>query len=118
MPLKNKKTSKKTYSEKLVENLFRRTVHTGLQNLTVRQEFKSYLEDISIKDEDLIQSMNKIVSHETERQNKFGRVGKVSEVAEGNPKAGDKEEYKTLRAELNELKELVKGKLVLDNTAV
>lgn len=94
------------YSNELVHNLFTRTVFTGLSNNTIRHELKSTLELTDIRDEVLIETLNKIVSKETERQNKFQKV-RVNEVTEEPSKSNT--EISQLRAEVLELKNLFKN---------
>ena len=77
----NESTEDMKYTKELIQTLFVRTVTTGLSNITIRQEFKPYLEKKEIKDEELIETLNKIVSRENERQSKFSKV-KVNELKE------------------------------------
>ena len=91
------------YSTELIQTLFIRTVTTGLSNITVRQEFKPFLEQKDIEDETLIESLNKIVSRETERQSKFG-VKKVSELKIDSDERSDHAGMRAVRAEISELR--------------
>ena len=58
-------TSELKYDPELVHGLFCRSVQTGLRDMCVRQEFKTYIETRDLKDEDLIQALTRIVSRET-----------------------------------------------------
>ena len=99
----NESTEDMKYTKELIQTLFVRTVTTGLSNITIRQEFKPYLEKKEIKDEELIETLNKIVSRENERQSKFSKV-KVNELKEDKE---EKMEMRTVRAEIAELREAV-----------
>ena len=99
----NESTEDMKYTKKLIQTLFVRTVTTGLSNITIRQEFKPYLEKKEIKDEELIETLNKIVSRENERQSKFSKV-KVNELKEDKE---EKMEIRSVRAEIAELREAV-----------
>lgn len=90
------------YSPELVLGLFNRTVFTGLSNTTIRQEFKPFLESADIRDEDMIDALNKIVSRETERMSKFNKC-KVNELTE--VKSKERLEIQQLRAEISELRQ-------------
>lgn len=67
-------TSELKYDPELVHGLFCRSVQTGLRDMCVRQEFKTYIETRDLKDEDLIQALTRIVSRENERRTKRGRT--------------------------------------------
>ena len=67
-------TSELKYDPELVHGLFCRSVKTGLRDMCVRQEFKTYIETRDLKDEDLIQALTRIVSRENERRTKRGRT--------------------------------------------
>ena len=47
-------TSELKYDPELVHGLFCISVQTGLRDMCVRQEFKTYIETRDLKDEDLI----------------------------------------------------------------
>ena len=64
---------------------------------------QTYLEKKEIKDQEFIETFNKIVSCENERQSKFSRV-KVNELKEDKE---EKMEMRTVRAEIAELREAV-----------
>ena len=95
------------YSPELVQGLFSRSVQTGLKDLSVRQEFRPYIEAKEPKDEDLIQALNRIVSRENERRTKRGRTEVHSlstEEAQSGMMQNLAAEMKALRAEVAELR--------------
>lgn len=106
----------------LVTGLFLRTVYTGLGDLAIRQEFRPYLDNKDITDEELIHGLNQIDSKENERKSKFGKSVKsvtvdVNSLAvdhEGKDKSVPKEgvlvsEVRALKAEVAELRTLMQN---------
>jgi hypothetical protein len=62
------------YVPERVHGLFSRSVQTGLKDLSIRQEYKQFLEKKVPKDEEFIQAITKIVIRENERRTKRGRT--------------------------------------------
>lgn len=59
------------YNEALVQNRFLQSVATGLRSDIVKFEMKSVCEAAYVSDEDLLESLNRAVRDETERQTKL-----------------------------------------------
>ena len=102
-------SSELKYSTELVKGLFQRTVYTGLQDLSVRQEFRGVLSD-GDDDQQLIHELNQIVSREAERKKKFNMKDcylKTVETAAPAPTDEMKTQMKDLQGQLCELKVMV-----------
>ena len=65
--------SKIKYDKSLIQNLFLHSVETGLRDESVRSKLRSFLQNPSIPDEELIGEMNVIFSQEQERDAKLGK---------------------------------------------
>ena len=59
-----------SYREKQVQQMFIRTVPTGLQSDVIKQELKPFLVE-DAPDETLLESLISVVSHETKRRQKL-----------------------------------------------
>lgn len=64
------------YEPSLVQALFLHVVETGLQDESVRAKLRPLLEVASVADEQLMERVNRIMSAETEHQNKMGVAGR------------------------------------------
>lgn len=77
------------YEPSLVQALFLHVVETGLQDESVRAKLRPLLEVASVTDEQLMERVNRIMSAETEHQNKMGAVGRkgarVNQVETASP---------------------------------
>ena len=88
------------YDENLVQALFLHSLETGLHHEAVRAKLRPLLQQPDITDELLIEHMNMVVSTETERQKKFGRVNQVRQ-----RKVNNVEAIKTEAGEVEKLTE-------------
>ena len=97
-----------SYTPELVDGLFSRSVQTGLKDLSIRQEFRPFLEQKGPKDEELIQALTRIVSRENERRTKRGRTDvhavSTTEDTVTSSIQNIATEMRALRAEVAELK--------------
>lgn len=85
----------------MVQSLFTHSLKTGLRDETVRNKFRIALKTGESSDEELMETMNKIVSVEGERQLKFNASGKrptVSSINDNNqnPAREDKDMSKVM----------------------
>eukprot|EP00112_Aurelia_sp_Birch-Aquarium-sp1_P009685 Seg2108.5 transcript_id=Seg2108.5/GoldUCD/mRNA.D3Y31 product="hypothetical protein" protein_id=Seg2108.5/GoldUCD/D3Y31 len=70
------------YSPSLVSGLFRQSVETGLVDDAIRMRLRSFLQDATVDDENLINEMQLAVLAESERKKKFALSTKVKKVNE------------------------------------
>ena len=60
------------YESSLVHPLFLHAVETGLQDESVRNELRPFLQKVDVTDEELMEQINVVVSEESERKGKLG----------------------------------------------
>ena len=90
------------YEPSLVHPLFLHTVETGLQDDSIRNKLRPFLQKTNVTDEELMEQINVVVSEESERKGKLGaknaRVNSLeveSEVSQTqSKKSGTKKEPK------------------------
>lgn len=60
------------YESSLVHPLFLHAVETGLQDESVRNKLRLFLQKVDVTDEELLEQINVVVSEESERKGKLG----------------------------------------------
>ena len=60
------------YESSLVHPLFLHAVEPGLQDESVRNKLRPFLQKVRVTDEELMEQVNVVVSEESERKGKFG----------------------------------------------
>ena len=60
------------YEPSLVHPLFLHTVETGLQDDSIRNKLRPFLQKTNVTDEELMEQINVVVSEESERKGKLG----------------------------------------------
>lgn len=80
------------YDVKLVQGTFLHTLYQGLneKNDYVRRDLKSYLNDMQISDDFLLEQITKSTSEEAQRQKRLGTTVKTKTVTVANLDSGDR----------------------------
>jgi hypothetical protein len=108
------------YETEHIQQLFLRTVETGLIDESVRVRIRPFLSDSNIPDEDLIHQLNKAVTAEGERSRKFQPKSKFAHVSTLATEMGNKgpDKPKSLSSDLTTVIEGLKAEVAALRTEV
>lgn len=96
--------SKLCYEPKLVKEMFRHAILTGLRSETIKTELRPYLDDSETSDETLFEKLNIYASLDAERRRKLKPSANVSEVACAAKKRSESPKPGTLLTEIAALR--------------